>query len=164
MRTADRDLLVRPVDGGVGDVCRSILAELPAWFGIPEANDDYAAHADAHAGVVAEIDGEPVGITTVLRHGPSSAEIYLMAVRPAVHRRGVGTAMLEVVEAELADDGVDFLQVKTLSPAHPDPGYALTRKFYLAAGFAVLEEFPHLWGDANPALQLVKTVGRRPRS
>ncbi len=145
--------------GGLGEVCSSILAELPAWFGIPEANADYVQHAVEHPGVLASVDGEPIGITTVVRHSAHAAEVYLMAVRPSYHRRGVGRAMLELVESQLAIDGVEFLQVKTLSPRHPDIGYADTRAFYLAYGFRVLEEHPTLWGPDNPALQLVKGIG-----
>ena len=52
----------------------------------------------------------------------------------------------------------EFLQVKTLSPARPDEGYAKTRAFWLACGFRPLEELPTLWDADNPALQLIKTV------
>lgn len=150
---------VRRVDGGAGETCRSILAELPAWFGLPEANEGYVEHADLHPGVIADDDGRAVGISTVVRHSPHAAEIHLMAVKPAAHRRGVGTSMLRDIESDLADEGVRFLQVMTLSARHPDPGYALTRRFYRAAGFVVLEEFPDLWGASNPALQMIKSIG-----
>lgn len=50
--------------------------------------------------------------------------------------------------------------MKTLSAAHPDPGYALTRAFNLASGFRPLEEFPTLWDPSNPALQLIKAISR----
>jgi hypothetical protein len=66
--------------------------------------------------------------------------------------------MLRHAEAVLAADGVEFLQVKTLSPRHPDEGYRKTRAFYEAYGFRPLEEFPTLWSPDQPALQLVKTV------
>ena len=70
--------------------------------------------------------------------------------------------MLEHVERELDARGVEFLQVKTLSPAHPDEGYVKTRAFYFAYGFRPLEEFPTLWDPDNPALQMIKTVDARP--
>jgi hypothetical protein len=66
--------------------------------------------------------------------------------------------MLELAETSLGARGVEFLQVKTLSPARPDAGYAKTRAFWLACGFRPLEEFPTLWDADNPALQLIKTV------
>lgn len=149
---------LRDAPTGSGEICRRILAMLPDWFGIPEANDDYIAVADTYHCVIASIDGEEAGITTVVHHSSFAAEVHLMAVVPTHHRAGVGSAMLRHVEAALAQCGVEFLQVKTLSSAHPDEGYAKTRAFYLAYGFRPLEEFPTLWGPDNPALQLIKTV------
>ncbi len=58
-----------------------------------------------------------------------AAEIHLTAVRPAHHREGIGRAMLTRVEERLAATGSEFLQVKTLSDRHPDPGYAEPRAF-----------------------------------
>jgi GNAT superfamily N-acetyltransferase len=136
---------LRDVDGGAGAICPAILELLPAWFGIPEANKNYIETADTHPSVIASIDDDDVGITTVKHHSPYAAEVYLMAVKPSHHRVGIGTAMLRHLEAELAAAGVEFLQVKTLSAARPDVGYDATRSFYLAYGFRPLEEFPMLW-------------------
>ena len=144
---------------GSGTACRRILDLLPDWFGIPEAVDNYVEVADAKPCVIASLDGGDVGITIVIEHSPFAAEIYLMGVVPSAHRHGVGRAMLQHVEADLAYRGIEFLQVKTLSATDPDPGYAATRAFYLAYGFRPLEEFPTLWDADNPALQMIKTVG-----
>jgi GNAT superfamily N-acetyltransferase len=152
---------LRDVDGGAGAVCRDILELLPAWFGIPEANEHYVETADTHPSVIASSDGEDVGITTVKHHSRYAAEVYLMAVRPTHHRFGIGTAMLRHLEVELATAGVEFLQVKTLSASRPDSGYDATRAFYLAYGFRPLEEFPTLWDPSNPALQLIKAISPR---
>jgi GNAT superfamily N-acetyltransferase len=151
-------VVVRAVDGGVGAVCADILRLLPTWFGIPESNRDYVDTAETQPGIVASVADDDVGITTIKHHSPFAAEIYLMAVKPAHHRHGIGQRMLELVEASLRASGVEFLQVKTLSPARPDEGYARTRAFWLACGFRPLEEFPTLWDADNPALQLIKTV------
>jgi ribosomal protein S18 acetylase RimI-like enzyme len=149
---------LRDVAGDAGEICRAILDLLPDWFGIDAANENYVQVANTHPSVIGTIDGEDVGITTVKHHSPYAAEVYVMAVKPAHHRVGVGTAMLRHLEADLAAAGVEFLQVKTLSSARPDAGYDATRAFYLAYGFRPLEEFPALWDPANPALQLVKAV------
>jgi GNAT superfamily N-acetyltransferase len=97
-------------------------------------------------------------VATIVRHSEYSAEVYVMGVRPEDHRKGIGRAMLQHAEDSLAREGVEFLQVKTLSPRHPDDGYKRTRAFYLAYGFRPLEEFPTLWSPDQPALQLVKAV------
>jgi ribosomal protein S18 acetylase RimI-like enzyme len=152
------DYVIREVAGDAGATCRVILRLLPTWFGIEEANANYADVADTAPGVVVEYDGAAVGITTVVHHSKFAAEIFLMAVAPSHHRRGVGSMMLRHVEANLARSGIEFLQVKTLSASNPDEGYAQTRLFYLSYGFRPLEEFPTLWAPGNPALQLIKTV------
>jgi GNAT superfamily N-acetyltransferase len=152
------EVVVRAVDGGVGAVCDDILRLLPTWFGIPESNRDYVDTAETLPGIVASVADEDVGITTIKHHSPYAAEIYLMAVKPTHHRHGIGQRMLELAETSLGARGVEFLQVKTLSPARPDAGYAKTRAFWLACGFRPLEEFPTLWDSDNPALQLIKTV------
>lgn len=149
---------IRIEESGGGEICRSILDALPHWFGVPASVDDYVAAADRSPSVIAAADGSDVGITTLVSHGPFAAEVYVMGVLPEYHRCGVGRAMLQAAEARLARAGVEFLQVKTLSPSKPDDGYEKTRAFYLAYGFRPLDEFPLLWGPDNPALQMVKTV------
>ena len=154
----DGSVVLRDVSGGAGPACAAILSLLPTWFGISAANQDYIDTADTHPGVVATVDGDDVGITTIKRHSPYAAEISLMAIKPDHHRHGIGRLMLRRVEARLATDGVEFLQVKTLSAARVDEGYARTRAFWLACGFRPLEELPTLWDPSNPALQLIKAV------
>jgi ribosomal protein S18 acetylase RimI-like enzyme len=159
MTAAGLQLQLRETGGGA--VCRDILATLPTWFGLPDSVAGYVALAERTPTLVAGLGGEDAGFVTVVRHGPQSAEVAVMGVRPDHHRHGIGRALLQRAESDLARDGVEFLQVKTLSSRHPDEGYARTRAFYLAYGFVVLEEFPHLWSDDQPAVLLIKTVPPR---
>jgi len=155
---AEAPVRLRDQPSGSGQVCRRILDTLPTWFGIEESVEDYVAVADRTPTTVASLGGDDVGMLTVLSHNPHSAEIYVMAVVPEHHRRGIGRKMVEHAEDSLARTGVEFLQVKTLGAAHPDEGYQKTRAFYLGCGFRPLQEFPDLWGPGQPALQLVKVV------
>ena len=139
-------------------VCEPILRALPQWFGIEEATAHYVRQTDGLPTLIATLDGEVVGFLTLNQHSDYAAEIDVMAVHPEMHRRGVGRALSAEAEAYLRQRGVEYLQVKTLSPAHRDPGYARTRQFYLAMGFRPLEEFPELWGPENPCLQMVKRL------
>lgn len=143
---------------GAGPTCRRILDALPTWFGIPASVEDYVAVADRSPTIVATLENRDVGLLTLIRHSPYAAEIYVMGVLPEFHRQGIGRAMLERAEDTLGSEGVEFLQVKTLGPGRPDPGYDKTRAFYLRCGFRPLEEFPDLWDPDNPALQMVKVV------
>lgn len=135
-----------------------LLRALPTWFGIESAVLDYVrAAAELPTYLASDRCGHVVGALLVKRHFPVSAEIFLMAVHPAWHRRGIGRALLETVETQLSLDGVRLLQVKTLGPSHPDEGYARTRAFYRAMGFLAVEEIANLW-PGNPCLRMAKAM------
>ncbi|MGI9007816.1 MAG: GNAT family N-acetyltransferase [Streptosporangiaceae bacterium] len=150
-----------------------LLRSLPQWFGIESSTAEYirmAAQLPAYlawpagpppAGQQAFRPGdqpEPAGVLLAVRHFPRAAEIYLMAVDPAEHRRGAGRALVTALERDLVVDGVRLLQVKTQGPSLPDAGYERTRKFYRAMEFEPLEEIAGLW-PGNPCLIMVKTLG-----
>ncbi len=139
-----------------------LLRKLPTWFGIESSVAEYVESArrlpaylawphDPRPAPAGAPPGLAAGMLLAVRHFPGSAEIYLMAVDPAVHRRGAGRALITALESDLIADDVQFLQVKTLGPSHPDPGYARTRQFYASVGFQPLEEITGLWPD-NPCL------------
>ena len=144
----------------VPDDVERLLRRLPDWFGIEVSIREYVEDARRLPAYVGRDPGdeEAIGILLVKRHFPAAAEVHLMAVDPAWHRRGVGRALLAAVEADLRAEGVRFLQVKTLSPSRPDEYYERTLQFYLAQDFAPLEEFPLLWDARNPCLLLVKNL------
>lgn len=149
------------VDGpvtGAGETCETILRALPNWFGIETAIQAYIADANSQPTFVARINKDPAGFLTLMEHTPYAAEIHEMGVLPEYHRQGVGRILVESAETYLKQKSFEYLQVKTLSDKHPDPGYTRTRAFYLALGFRPLQEFPELWGPENPALQLIKAL------
>ena len=151
---------------GQSSVCEPILRALGEWFGIEEALVDYVKDTDVLPTFVAATNDGPAGFLTIKRHFPKAAEIHVMGILPGLHRQGIGRALLDRAEAWLCSDGVEYLQVKTLSAARPNEAYGRTRAFYTAMGFRPLEEFKTLWSEANPCLLLVKKleVGRpRPR-
>ena len=146
-----------------------LLRSLPDWFGIESANAGYVAKAHelptylawpALGSAAGTGEPQPVGVLLAARHFPESAEVYLLAVAPEVHRRGIGRALVEALEADLIADGVELLQVKTLGPSLPDAGYDQTRRFYLRMGFRPLEEIRDLW-PGNPCLIMVKVLDPR---
>jgi N-acetylglutamate synthase-like GNAT family acetyltransferase len=144
---------------GQASICGPILRSLPAWFGIEEATVQYIEDTDRFPTWLAWTEDEVAGFLTIRQHSQYAAEIHIMGIRPEMHRRGVGRALVQTVQAALRGSGIEYLQVKTLGPSHPDDNYAKTRKFYLALGFRPLEEFPDLWDEANPCLQMVKHLG-----
>jgi GNAT superfamily N-acetyltransferase len=140
-------------------VCEQVLRALPQWFGIESATQGYIASAVQLPSFVAYQGDAAVGLALFKRHFELAAEVYLIGVLPEQHRQGVGRALLAAGEAWLVQQGVRFLQVKTLSGGRVDAGYAKTRQFYLGVGFTPLEELPTLWDPSNPCLLLIKQVG-----
>jgi ribosomal protein S18 acetylase RimI-like enzyme len=139
-------------------VCEPILRALPDWFGIEEANAQYIQDIEALPTFIAYANNDPVGFLTLKQHNVYAAEVYVMGVKPTTHRQGIGRVLLTHAEAHLRQQNVEYLQVKTLGPSHPDNPYARTRAFYRAMGFRPLEELKTLWDEANPCLLMVKKL------
>jgi GNAT superfamily N-acetyltransferase len=139
------------------DAVRQILATIPEWFGIPEANASYVEDAARLPSYLA-VDGEDVvGVALLNEHFPSSRELHLIAVRRDRHRQGAGRALLAAVEDDLRARGVRILEVHTVGPSREDAGYARTREFYLASGFVPMNELQRIDWD-GPTLILVKPL------
>ena len=139
-------------------VCIPIVRALPDWFGIEAAIAAYEHTLDQLPTLLAYDAARAVGFVSLQQHTPYAAEVAVMGVLPELHRRGVGRALLESAQIWLRTRAVEFLQVKTLGPSHPDAGYARTRAFYAGLGFRPLEELPQIWGADNPCLIMVKRL------
>lgn len=138
-------------------LCEPILRLLPEWFGIEAAIIHYVHEIEQLPTLLAWNQTQVVGFLSIKQHSEFAAEIYVMAVHPKFHRQGIGHQLVEVAEKKLREQGTEYLQVKTLSPSHPDQHYARTRAFYQSVGFKPLEEFLELW-EGNPCLQMVKSL------
>ncbi len=149
---------------GRGALARAILVTLPQWFGRPDSLEAYVAAADALPMLAAhEPGGTCIGFLSLKEHTAAAAEAYVLAVAPNWHRQGVGRALFHRAASDLAARGFRYLTVKTLADSHPDPHYAMTRKFYTALGFEPLEVFPTLWDSETPCLLMVKRVAETTR-
>ena len=117
---------------------------LPLWFGQPKSNARYAVQAEVLDGYVAESEGVGRGLLLLKYHGALGAEVFWMAVEPALHRKGIGQALVEAAIADARKRGVRYLFVATLHPDDPDELYLRTRRFYEAMGFVYVldEHFP----------------------
>jgi GNAT superfamily N-acetyltransferase len=154
------DITVDDPSTELSALCEPVIRALPGWFVTGEAMHRHLLEdTDRLPTLVARLDGQAAGFLCLARHSPYSAEIHVMGVREDLQRIGLGRRLVEQAEAVLRRDGVEYLQVKTLSDAHPDRHYAATRLFYLALGFRPLEEFDELWGAQEPCVQMVKYIG-----
>jgi GNAT superfamily N-acetyltransferase len=139
-------------------ICESVLRALPQWFGIEAAVERYRRVSAELPMLAVRNGGDAAGFLSLKRHAPEAAELYLMGVRPELHGRGIGTALVEAAEARLAASGVEYLQVKTLGPSRPSRAYERTRRFYESRGFRALEELAGYWDEDNPCLITVKRI------
>lgn len=149
---------IQPPQAGESKLTEPILRALPAWFGIEESTRHYIEYTDQNPTFIAFDGDRAVGFLSLLVHSSHAAEIYVMAVLPEYHRKGIGRALIAAAEVHLRERGIEYLQVKTLAETHPDEGYQRTRAFYRGIGFRDLEVFPELWGANAPCLQLIKRL------
>lgn len=140
------------------EITGEILDDLPEWFGIDEAKQEYVNESEQLKMWVAYVEEEAVGFITLKQHFQMSGEVYVMGVKKAYHRQQIGTLLMETLQDWCKTHAVQFLQVKTLSDASNDAGYAKTRAFYHACGFVPLEVFVKLWDEWNPCLVMVKKL------
>jgi len=143
---------------GQAGICVPLLRLLPDWFGLEASLLSYEREIGQLPTFLAKVDGNVRGFLSVKQHTPYSAEIFVMAVHPQVHRSGIGRALVQTAEVWARGLKIEYMQVKTLGPSRSDEGYASTRAFYEAVGFRPLEEFKQIWDDNNPCLILVKRL------
>ena len=138
--------------------CDAIIAGLPEWFGDEHGIRECAAAVRSRSGLVAVDDPDAVaGFLTWEPREANAAEITWMAVRADARRRGVGGLLVTGLVDLLREEGLDCLDVKTLSSRDPYPPYAETRAFYHANGFVEVEELD-IWGPENPAVRLSRPI------
>lgn len=150
---------VRPVEdpGEKEAIAASVLSGLPEWFGLPDSTAEYVRVSRGLPFWAAVEDGKAAGFAALKETAPKTAEIYVMGVRPGLHRAGVGRRLFTALYRYAKGRGYAFLQVKTVQEGHY-PAYDRTNAFYRAVGFTELECFPSLWGAWNPCQVLVMAV------
>jgi ribosomal protein S18 acetylase RimI-like enzyme len=139
-------------------ICDEILRALPQWFGIEAAIGEYNHNVKNSLFVTATLNNRVIGFCAIVVHHGINADLYVLGIFEEFHGRGIGTKMIEFITAYCRQQGIPYMTVKTLSERHPDEYYNKTRQFYEKCGFQPFEEFPTLWGEANPCLYMLKAV------
>ncbi len=147
----------QPIRGEKTAICAEVIAGLPEWFARPEANSLYARRAADLDMLGCRADDAVAGFVSLTQHFDTTGEIYLLAARRRWHGTGLGRSLVGAAERWARARGLRYLSVKTLGPSHPDPFYDHSRRFYLAMGFAPIEEIQDIW-PGNPCLLLLKPL------
>ncbi len=85
----------------------------------------------------------------------ATADLYWIVVDPSRQHQGVGTELLEAVEARLAADGCRLIVVETSSRAD----YAPTRAFYERRGYRRVATIPDYYAPGDDLVIYLKDLG-----
>ena len=147
-------------DGCNPDDSRAVLKQLPEWFGLPDALEDYVQRSREMKTVGCYFKNYMVGFLSLKKTSAKAMEVYVMGILPQLHRMGIGTRLMRMAEQEAEKAAMQYLQVKTLSPKVQDPDYLKTYAFYERMGFCPLEVLP-LWDEWNPCQLMVKYIAMK---
>lgn len=114
---------------------RDLARGLPEWFD-PDGQARIAADVRTQRGFVAAHGQRLVGFILWRPLGPEAADLSWMGVAKDLQRRGIGTALLAALVADLPSVGFRSLEVSTVADHVDHEPYARTRRFYRARGFA----------------------------
>jgi GNAT superfamily N-acetyltransferase len=132
MNTTIRDMT--PADAAaVMAVARSLHGP-QGWFD-QVGLDNLAIDLGFHRGWVAVRDGRIVGFLTGFTY-EGLGHLGWMGVEPALHRQGIGRALVERFASATLAAGIKELEVFTLGDSVDYAPYVPTRAFYRAMGFA----------------------------
>ena len=110
------------------------------WAPMPITDQSIArclANPDGELRLVAEIDGRIVGIGALVL---ATSELRACYVAPHAARSGVGSALVQALEAIARDNGLAHLQMDSSVTAEP---------FYLAHGYTVRGHGEHALGSGR---------------
>jgi ribosomal protein S18 acetylase RimI-like enzyme len=126
-----------------------IPVALEVFDGAVAGSPDYIALGAEHDGRLA---GWICWGPTPCTHG--TYDLYWMAVDPAVHGAGIGTALVHAMERRLT--GVArLIVVETAGRAE----YAPTRAFYEARGYRAVSRIPDFYAPGDDQVLYVKSLG-----
>jgi GNAT superfamily N-acetyltransferase len=137
------------------------VRDVPEYF-TSDVPAKVAADLADHHGWVADDASGVVGFAVVDRRSTQSAEILWMAVRSTRRNCGLGTALRDHMLSELADGGLQLVEVKTLDPVADYTPYVATRAFWERRGFIQIDTIDPMpgWQSGDPAAICVAALAR----
>ncbi|MBP6985197.1 MAG: GNAT family N-acetyltransferase [Alphaproteobacteria bacterium] len=119
-------------------LCRQIAADLPDYFGLAQANEQYFSGVRTRENFAAKTDGKYVGLLSLDFPCPGSSNVYWMAVLREYQSHGVGGRLLGHACAFAKTHDATTITVETLAPQETDENYLKTYRFYEHSGFKPL--------------------------
>lgn len=130
---------IEPVTTEIAEaLCRQITADLPEYFGLAQANEQYFSGVRNRENFAAKTDGKYVGLLSLDFPYPGSSNVYWMAVLREYQSHGVGGRLLGHACAFAKTHDATTMTVETLAPQEADENYLKTYRFYEHSGFKPL--------------------------
>ena len=93
-------------------ITRNILEELPEWFGIPEAREEYIRDSAGKVFFCAMENEKDLGFLYLKETGKDTVELAVMGVLKEYHRKGIGKALFKCAKDSLKESGYSFITFK----------------------------------------------------
>ncbi|MBD3162377.1 MAG: GNAT family N-acetyltransferase, partial [Candidatus Eisenbacteria bacterium] len=129
---------IRPAGDADHDGIAGLMRGLPEWFR-PESVGEALEDLGRWRGIVAELAGRILGFAVYgpsrLYPDPGLVKIHWIGVARSHRGRGIGRALVRVVEDHCRRAGGGVVELMTVAASEPYPPYDETRAFYRAAGY-----------------------------
>jgi len=134
----------------------------PEWFNEPGL-EQIARDIQSEPGLVA-LDEEHIVGFLLYRTDENSKTVELewIAVRPELHRKGIGRALVSFLEEMFTQQGFQSLEVSTVALTVEYEPYARTRSFYHDVGFTAVRIDKGWFGSGDDRLLLRKQLQAKP--
>ncbi len=140
--------VVRPLRHGDAEAVHQLARSLGPWFDA-EGLRRIARDLVTHPGFVASDGDRLLGFILWARIDAQAADLSWMGVAAERQHRGIGTALLAALVADLRSRGYWSLEVSTVADNVDYEPYAETRRFYRARGFKDSRVDPKYWGSGD---------------
>lgn len=141
-------------------IIKSILYDLPDWFGIPESTEEYILEGSQLPTFAAYIENEGIGFITVKRTNENELELFVLGIKRKYHRLGIGKKLFESVIEFAKENKYREIRVMTVDESFKpfNEPYDNTRKFYYSLGFKKIKVDNEIWGSSCPCLIMKYTI------
>lgn len=139
-------------------IAKSILEDLPEWFGIESALNAYLDAVKELYFIAYKEDETYIGFATLEETSSIGCDVHVLGVFKIYHGKSIGTRLMKAVEYQARLLKKRYITVKTLSELHADEHYAKTRRFYEKIGYQKLETFRTIWDESNPCDYYIKAL------
>lgn len=97
-------------------ITRNILEELPEWFGIPEAREEYIRDSAGKVFFCAMENEKDLGFLYLKETGKDTVELAVMGVLKEYHRKGIGKELFNRAKKAAKEMGYSFICFVCLYP------------------------------------------------